>query len=100
MNEIIIKAENLGKKYIIGQQAQNGGYVALRDVWMQNARSLWFKSRDILKGKINIKGETPEDFWALKDVSFELHRGEAGAYHNWSQRCREKHPAKSSLQDH
>ena len=77
MNEIIIKAENLGKKYIIGQQVQNGGYVALRDVWMQNARSLWFKSRDILKGKINIKGETPEDFWALKDVSFELHRGEA-----------------------
>jgi alpha-D-ribose 1-methylphosphonate 5-triphosphate synthase subunit PhnG len=40
MNDIVIKAENLGKKYTIGHQAERGGYTALRDVLMQNARTL------------------------------------------------------------
>jgi hypothetical protein len=26
MNDIVIKAENLGKKYTIGHQAERGGY--------------------------------------------------------------------------
>jgi len=30
----VIKAENLGKKYVIGHQAERGGYTALRDVLM------------------------------------------------------------------
>ena len=34
MSDIVIKAENLGKKYTIGHQAGNGRYVALRDVLM------------------------------------------------------------------
>jgi hypothetical protein len=33
MPDIVIKAENLGKKYVIGHQAERGGYTALRDVW-------------------------------------------------------------------
>jgi hypothetical protein len=40
MTDIVIKAENLGKKYIIGHQAERGGYTALRDVLMQNVRVL------------------------------------------------------------
>jgi lipopolysaccharide transport system ATP-binding protein len=40
MNDIVIKAENLGKKYVIGHQAERGDYTLLRDVWMQNARTL------------------------------------------------------------
>jgi lipopolysaccharide transport system ATP-binding protein len=40
MSDVIIKAENLGKKYLIGHQAERGGYTALRDVLMQNARTL------------------------------------------------------------
>jgi lipopolysaccharide transport system ATP-binding protein len=39
MSDIIIKAENLGKKYTIGHQAERGNYMALRDVLMQNART-------------------------------------------------------------
>ena len=41
MTDIVIKAENLGKKYTIGHQAADGRYVALRDVLVNNARSLW-----------------------------------------------------------
>jgi len=50
MNDIVIKAENLGKKYLIGHQAENGRYTALRDVLMQNARTLWNKTKDLAQG--------------------------------------------------
>jgi len=58
MSDIVIKAENLGKKYAIGHQAENGRYVALRDVLMHNARTLWNKTRDLAKGKAIIQGDT------------------------------------------
>ena len=77
MSDIVIKAENLGKKYIIGHQAERGGYMALRDVLMQNARTLWNKTKDLAMGKPIIQGDTMEEVWALKDVSFEIRRGEA-----------------------
>lgn len=77
MNDIVIKAENLGKKYIIGHQTESGRYMALRDVLMQNARTLWNKTKDLATGKPIIQGDTMEEVWALKDVSFEIRRGEA-----------------------
>jgi hypothetical protein len=40
MPDIVIKAENLVKKYVIGHQAERGDYTLLRDVLMQNARTL------------------------------------------------------------
>jgi len=63
--------------YTIGHQAERGGYTALRDVLMQNARTLWSKTKDLATGKAIIQGDTMEEVWALKDVSFEIHRGEA-----------------------
>lgn len=77
MSDIIIKAENLGKKYVIGHQAERGGYTALRDVLMQNVRTLWNKTKDLAMGRPIIQGDTTEEIWALKDVSFEICRGEA-----------------------
>ena len=77
MTDIVIKSENLGKKYVIGHQAERGGYTALRDVLMQNARTLWNKTKDLATGKAIIHGDTMEEVWALKDVSFEILRGEA-----------------------
>ena len=44
MSDIVIQAEGLGKKYLIGHQAERGRCTALRDVWMRNARSLWRKT--------------------------------------------------------
>ena len=76
MSDIVIKAENLGKKYTIGHQAENGRYLALRDVLMQNARSAWHKTIDLVQGKAIITGDEMEEFWALQDVSFEIQRGE------------------------
>ncbi|MDO9085188.1 MAG: ABC transporter ATP-binding protein [Anaerolineaceae bacterium] len=77
MPDIVIKAENLGKKYTIGHQSGNGRYLALRDVLMQNARGIWHKTRNLVQGKAIIQGDSMEEFWALNDVSFEIQRGEA-----------------------
>jgi lipopolysaccharide transport system ATP-binding protein len=77
MSDIVIKAENLGKMYTIGHHSERGGYTALRDVLMQNARTLWNKTKNLATGKPIIQGDTMEEVWALKDVSFEIRRGEA-----------------------
>ena len=76
MSDIVIKAENIGKKYVIGHQVKRGGYATFRDVMMQNVRNLWNKTKDLAKGKPIIQGDAFEEVWALQDVSFEIHRGE------------------------
>lgn len=68
MNEAIIKVEGLGKKYIISHE-QARGYTALRDVISKKAKGIFRKNEN--------KQVTKEEFWALKDVSFEVKRGEA-----------------------
>jgi lipopolysaccharide transport system ATP-binding protein len=77
VTDIVIQAENLGKKYTIGHQAERGRYLALRDVLVQNARNFWRTTTDLLRGKPIIQGNNLEEVWALKDVSFEIRRGEA-----------------------
>ncbi len=51
--------------------------MALRDVLMQKAGTLWNKTKDLITGKPIIQGDTMEEVWALKDVNFEIRRGEA-----------------------
>lgn len=74
MSDTIIRVENLGKKYIIGhQQGGHSRYVALRDVLANSAKSVWKSIRQPKAARNNNR----EEFWALKDVSFEVKRGEA-----------------------
>lgn len=76
MSDIVIQAKNLGKKYMISHQADNSRYTSLRDVWMHNARSLWHKTKELAQGKPIVIGDEQEEFWALKEVNFEIRRGE------------------------
>ena len=72
-----IKVENLGKSYLVGHNAaQSERYTALRDVIARNAKSLARKTRDMLHGRAIIQGDEVEEFWALKDVSFEIKQGD------------------------
>ena len=76
MSDIIIKAENVGKSYLIGHQRQQG-YTALRDVVSQKVRGAAKNIKNTLTGKQLIAGQEIEEFWALKDVSFEINQGDA-----------------------
>ena len=70
MSSPIITVENLGKCYRL-QHQQRERYTALRDVITSKVKGL-FGKRKAESGKQN----SEEDFWALKDVSFEIKQGE------------------------
>jgi hypothetical protein len=95
---MVLQADHLGKLYPIGHQAENGRFTALRDALMQNTRSLWHKTRDLVQGKPIVQGDMLEEVWALKDVSFKIQRGEAVDITGCSGGGKSRgHPAKSAL---
>ncbi|MEA5604938.1 polysaccharide ABC transporter ATP-binding protein [Nostoc sp. UHCC 0252] len=76
MSENMISVENLSKKYIIAHQQEQGSrYKALRDVIADGATSF---AKSFLKprGK-KMPNQNREEFWALKNISFEIKQGEA-----------------------
>jgi len=68
MSDLAISVEGIGKKYRIRHQRRER-YVALRDVIAERVVN-------ILRGKVRPGGSVIEDFWALKDISFNVRRGE------------------------
>ena len=73
----IIEVENLSKRYLVGHQAETRSrYVALRDVIARGAREFVRKAADMIHGRQIIQGDEVEEFWALKDISFEVEQGE------------------------
>ncbi len=82
----VIKVENLSKKYTIRHQ-QRESYAALRDVMAHGAKRLGAKllspftshpsSSELPATSLELSASSSkEDFWALKDVSFEVKQGE------------------------
>ncbi|HEX7570198.1 MAG TPA: ATP-binding cassette domain-containing protein, partial [Verrucomicrobiae bacterium] len=72
MSDFAIKVEGLGKKYLLQHQAAGRRYVALRDVLAEKAKSLFGNRKPEIGNRKSV-----EEFWALKDVSFEVKQGEA-----------------------
>jgi lipopolysaccharide transport system ATP-binding protein len=75
-DDVVIRAEGLGKKYVIGHAAERGWHVTLRDNLVRGAQGLWRKIADMVRGRPIVAGDSLEEFWALRDVSFEVHRGD------------------------
>jgi lipopolysaccharide transport system ATP-binding protein len=74
MSDSIIRVENLGKKYIIDHQ-QEERYTALRDVIANGAKSL-LRPFQTVNSQLSTLNSSHEEFWALKDVSFEIKQGD------------------------
>ncbi len=74
MTQTVIKVENLSKKYAITHQAQNlNNYKTLRGAITEAANSVANKLKPNSQKEFR---STTEDFWALKDVSFEIKQGD------------------------
>ena len=71
MSKTVITAEGLGKSYMIGHQ-QKESYSTLRDVLTNLPKYWWSK----LRNPQYHTHENIEEFWALKDVNFEIKQGE------------------------
>ena len=71
MSRVAIRAEGLGKHYTLGRS--RAGYRTLRETLMDAVR--WpFSRRRSARGAV---ATGPETLWALRDVSFEIHEGDA-----------------------
>jgi len=62
----IIKVENLSKSFIISHEEKQR-YTALRDVVSNGVRNIFSKKS---------KTTSTEEFWALKDLNFEINKGD------------------------
>ena len=78
MSDVVIRAEHLGKKYRIRHQQERQRYVALRDVFADKLLTpwRWAKGRSASGNGQSAHRQSVEDFWALKDISFEIKQGE------------------------
>jgi lipopolysaccharide transport system ATP-binding protein len=77
MTDTVISVENLSKRYPVGHRsAQRERYTALRDVIAREARNFVRKAVDAFRGRQIVQGDEVEEFWALKNVSFEVKQGE------------------------
>jgi lipopolysaccharide transport system ATP-binding protein len=86
MSETVISVERVGKRYTIDHKARRERYTTLRDVVARRAIAPFKtigRKIGVLNGSNGSNGAasflsrgSAEDFWALKDVSFQVKQGE------------------------
>lgn len=74
MSDVVIRAEKLGKKFIIGHKVEYSAI--LGEALVRSARGILRRGADMLRGRAVVAGDEIEEFWALRDVDFEIKRGE------------------------
>ena len=73
MSDTVIKVENLSKQYRIGAKE---GYRTFRETLVDSVKAPIQGVQKLFNPKSEIRNPKSETIWALKDVSFEVKRGE------------------------
>jgi lipopolysaccharide transport system ATP-binding protein len=68
----VITIENLGKRYLLSHQGRQGSYQSLRELLTDGTRDLGRR----LVGRCTAPSSGPEEFWALKEVDFQVRQGD------------------------
>jgi len=75
MTNTVIKVENLGKKYIIGHKGV-GNYKTFREQMLKYGHNFYSSTKKMLTGQQVLDGDEVEEFWALKNLNFEIMQGD------------------------
>lgn len=79
MPDTAILVENLSKSYLVGHRVGTEGrykYSTLRDVIGREVRHFARKAADFMRGRQIVHGDEVEEFWALRNINFEVQQGE------------------------
>lgn len=72
-----ISVHNLAKSYIVGHNSRRAEHdTTLRDALARYMQDLTRGTRDLLSGRPILQGDELEEFWALRDISFDVIEGE------------------------
>ena len=79
-NDLIIRVENLGKRYRLQHHGERLPYLCLREVLTQRTKNLvcrlWCAATGSRRGANHRRQTETEEFWALRHVSFAVRQGE------------------------
>jgi lipopolysaccharide transport system ATP-binding protein len=88
MSDTVISVENIGKRYALRHQGKGERYTTLRDVIARQAVAPFKSIREKMRVRSGLNGShsngstnpesngSVEDFWALRDISFEVKQGD------------------------
>jgi lipopolysaccharide transport system ATP-binding protein len=79
MSTPVISVEHLSKRYLVGHRTAptlDEQYPNFRDMLERSLRNSVRKAADVARGRQIVQGDSVEEFWALKDVGFEVEEGE------------------------
>ena len=98
-DDVVIRAEGLGKKYVIGHEVDRQRSVTLRDALAAAARNAWRKTADMARGRRHRRGRHGRGVLGPQGRKF---RGQArrGRWHHRPQRCRQEHTSENPLAHH
>jgi lipopolysaccharide transport system ATP-binding protein len=75
MSNNVITVENLSKRYLVGHR-EYPQYMTLREMLIREIKKFRRKAMDLAHGREIVQGDNVEEFWALKDVNFEVQKGD------------------------